>query len=63
MTATFIDGTKIAEDIKTEVAAEVKQLQQRGIRPGRLPQPQQAEEPELVVEDLRAFFRPLRVSG
>jgi hypothetical protein len=22
-----------------------------------------AEEPELVVEDLRAFFRPLRVSG
>jgi len=34
MTATFIDGTKIAEDIKTEVAAEVKQLQQRGIRPG-----------------------------
>jgi methylenetetrahydrofolate dehydrogenase (NADP+)/methenyltetrahydrofolate cyclohydrolase len=34
MTATFIDGTKIAEDIKAEVAAEVKQLQQRGIRPG-----------------------------
>ena len=34
MTATFIDGTKIAEDIKTEVAAEVKQLQQRGVRPG-----------------------------
>ena len=34
MTATFIDGTKIAEDIKAEVAAEVKQLQERGIRPG-----------------------------
>jgi len=34
MTATFIDGTKIAEDIKTEVAAEVKQLQKRGVRPG-----------------------------
>src|SRR5215510_7719720 len=34
MTATFIDGTKIAEDIKTEVASEVKELQQRGIRPG-----------------------------
>jgi len=34
MTATFIDGTKIAEDIKAEVAAEVKELQQRGIRPG-----------------------------
>lgn len=34
MTATFIDGTKIAEEIKAEVAAEVKELQQRGIRPG-----------------------------
>src|SRR5215510_14562649 len=34
MTATFIDGTKIAEDIKAEVAAEVKELQQRDIRPG-----------------------------
>ena len=34
MTATFIDGTKIAEQIKAEVAAEVKELQQRGIRPG-----------------------------
>jgi methylenetetrahydrofolate dehydrogenase (NADP+)/methenyltetrahydrofolate cyclohydrolase len=34
MTARFIDGTKIAEDIKAEVAAEVKELQNRGIRPG-----------------------------
>jgi len=34
MTATFVDGTKIAEDIKAEVAADVKKLQQRGIRPG-----------------------------
>jgi len=34
MTATFIDGTKIAEDVKDEVAREVKELQQRGIRPG-----------------------------
>ena len=34
MTATFIDGTKIAEDIKAEVAREVKELHQRGIRPG-----------------------------
>ncbi|HZI50573.1 MAG TPA: bifunctional 5,10-methylenetetrahydrofolate dehydrogenase/5,10-methenyltetrahydrofolate cyclohydrolase [Terriglobia bacterium] len=34
MTATFIDGTKIAEDIKAEVAREVKELQERGIRPG-----------------------------
>ena len=34
MTATFIDGTKIAEDIKAEVAAEVKDLQESGIRPG-----------------------------
>jgi methylenetetrahydrofolate dehydrogenase (NADP+) / methenyltetrahydrofolate cyclohydrolase len=34
MTATFIDGTKIAEDVKAEVAAEVKELQQRDIRPG-----------------------------
>ncbi len=30
MTATFIDGTKIAEDIKAEVATEVKELQKRG---------------------------------
>lgn len=34
MTARFIDGTKIAEDIKAEVATEVKELQNRGIRPG-----------------------------
>lgn len=34
MTATFIDGTRIAEDIKAEVAAEVQELQTRGIRPG-----------------------------
>ena len=34
MTATFIDGTKIAEDIQAEVAGEVKKLQQRSIRPG-----------------------------
>src|SRR5262245_56287210 len=34
MTATFIDGTKIAEEIKAEVVGEVKELQQRNIRPG-----------------------------
>src|SRR5262252_5608856 len=34
MTATFINGTKIADDIKREVAAEVEQLKGRGIRPG-----------------------------
>jgi methylenetetrahydrofolate dehydrogenase (NADP+)/methenyltetrahydrofolate cyclohydrolase len=34
MTATFIDGTKVGEDLKAEVAAEVKELQGRGIRPG-----------------------------
>jgi methylenetetrahydrofolate dehydrogenase (NADP+)/methenyltetrahydrofolate cyclohydrolase len=34
MTATWIDGTKIATDIQTEVAREVQQLQGRGIRPG-----------------------------
>jgi methylenetetrahydrofolate dehydrogenase (NADP+)/methenyltetrahydrofolate cyclohydrolase len=34
MTATFIDGTKIADDIKREVAREVENLKQRGIRPG-----------------------------
>lgn len=34
MTATFIDGTRIAEDIKAEVATEVKELQKRGVRPG-----------------------------
>jgi methylenetetrahydrofolate dehydrogenase (NADP+)/methenyltetrahydrofolate cyclohydrolase len=34
MTATFIDGTKIAEEIKAEAAREVAELHQRGIRPG-----------------------------
>ncbi len=34
MTATLINGTKIAEDIKREVAAEVESLKGRGVRPG-----------------------------
>jgi methylenetetrahydrofolate dehydrogenase (NADP+)/methenyltetrahydrofolate cyclohydrolase len=34
MTATFINGTKIADDIKKEVAAEVEKLEGRGIQPG-----------------------------
>src|SRR5262245_38966605 len=34
MTATFINGTKIAEEIKREVAAEVETLKARGIQPG-----------------------------
>jgi methylenetetrahydrofolate dehydrogenase (NADP+)/methenyltetrahydrofolate cyclohydrolase len=34
MTATFINGTKIAEDIKRDVALEVENLRQRGIQPG-----------------------------
>ena len=34
MTATFINGTKIADDIKNEVAAEVETLKGRGIQPG-----------------------------
>jgi methylenetetrahydrofolate dehydrogenase (NADP+)/methenyltetrahydrofolate cyclohydrolase len=34
MTATFINGTRIAEDIKGEVAREVDDLKGRGIRPG-----------------------------
>src|SRR5216117_1949847 len=34
MPATFINGTKIAEDIKREVASEVETLRQRGIQPG-----------------------------
>jgi methylenetetrahydrofolate dehydrogenase (NADP+)/methenyltetrahydrofolate cyclohydrolase len=34
MTATFIDGVRIAEDIQQEVAAEVKGLNARGIRLG-----------------------------
>jgi methylenetetrahydrofolate dehydrogenase (NADP+)/methenyltetrahydrofolate cyclohydrolase len=34
MTATFIDGTKIAEDIKREVKAEIEELKASGVRPG-----------------------------
>jgi methylenetetrahydrofolate dehydrogenase (NADP+)/methenyltetrahydrofolate cyclohydrolase len=34
MTATFINGTRIADDIKKEVAAEVQTLKGRGIHPG-----------------------------
>src|SRR5579871_4072058 len=34
MTASFINGTRIAEDIKNEVAAEVRELKGRGIQPG-----------------------------
>jgi methylenetetrahydrofolate dehydrogenase (NADP+)/methenyltetrahydrofolate cyclohydrolase len=34
MTASLINGTKIAEDIKGEVAAEVRELKSRGIHPG-----------------------------
>lgn len=34
MTATFINGTKIGEDIKAEAAQEVKELQAKGIQPG-----------------------------
>jgi len=34
MTATLINGTKIADDIKREVAAEVETLKGRGIQPG-----------------------------
>jgi methylenetetrahydrofolate dehydrogenase (NADP+) / methenyltetrahydrofolate cyclohydrolase len=34
MSATYIDGTKIAEDIKREVATDVGALKSRGIRPG-----------------------------
>ena len=34
MDATIINGTRIAEDIKAEVAIEVKQLQSQGIQPG-----------------------------
>src|SRR5256886_8666288 len=34
MTATLINGTKIAEDVKREVAAEVQTLKGRGIHPG-----------------------------
>jgi methylenetetrahydrofolate dehydrogenase (NADP+)/methenyltetrahydrofolate cyclohydrolase len=34
MTATFINGTRIADEIKREVATEVQSLKQRGIQPG-----------------------------
>ena len=34
MSATIIDGTKIAETVKSEVALEVKRLQEQGIHPG-----------------------------
>src|SRR5436190_4128308 len=34
MSATFINGTKIADEIKREVAGEVESLKGRGIQPG-----------------------------
>jgi len=34
MTATILDGTKIAQDIRAEVAAEVRALAAAGLRPG-----------------------------
>jgi methylenetetrahydrofolate dehydrogenase (NADP+)/methenyltetrahydrofolate cyclohydrolase len=34
MTATFINGTQIADDIKREAATEVEALKERGIHPG-----------------------------
>jgi methylenetetrahydrofolate dehydrogenase (NADP+)/methenyltetrahydrofolate cyclohydrolase len=34
MTATFINGTQIAEEVKKEVAGEVGELQRRGVTPG-----------------------------
>jgi methylenetetrahydrofolate dehydrogenase (NADP+)/methenyltetrahydrofolate cyclohydrolase len=34
MSARFINGTKIADDVKREAAAEVEDLKARGIRPG-----------------------------
>ncbi len=34
MAATFINGTKIADDIKQEVRAEVDQLRKNGVQPG-----------------------------
>ena len=34
MPATFINGTRIAEDIKNEVALEVAELKKRGVHPG-----------------------------
>ena len=34
MTARILDGTKIASDIRSEVAAEVKTMAAAGVRPG-----------------------------
>jgi methylenetetrahydrofolate dehydrogenase (NADP+)/methenyltetrahydrofolate cyclohydrolase len=34
MSATIINGTRIAEDLKAEVALEVKTLREQGIQPG-----------------------------
>jgi methylenetetrahydrofolate dehydrogenase (NADP+)/methenyltetrahydrofolate cyclohydrolase len=34
MTATLLDGTRVAEEIQREVAAQVAELQTRGVRPG-----------------------------
>src|SRR5215510_11760005 len=34
MTATFINGTQIGEDVKREAASEVEALKARGIHPG-----------------------------
>lgn len=34
MSATFINGTRIAEDLKAEVALEVRALREQGIQPG-----------------------------
>ena len=34
MSATFINGTRIAEDLKSEVVLEVRNLRERGIQPG-----------------------------
>ena len=34
MSATILNGTKIAADIRSEVAAEVKALAVSGVRPG-----------------------------
>src|SRR6266481_1862104 len=34
MTATFINGTKIAEDVKSEVILEIEDLRKRHVQPG-----------------------------
>ena len=34
MAATILDGTKLAGDIRAEVAAEVRSLAEAGVRPG-----------------------------